>query len=208
MIAYAYLRVSTDHQDLDNQRHGIFEYANTHALGPLKFIEDSVSGRVSWQTRSVGKLLTQTAQAGDVVIFAEISRMARSTLQVLEMLECCMRRRISVHIAKQQMILDSSMQRRIAATVLGLAAEIEREFISLRTTEALAKRKAEGKALGRPKGRQSASLKLDPKEAEIRTYLAKGISKRSIAKLLDCSPSTLYDWLERRGLHSPSVKSV
>jgi DNA invertase Pin-like site-specific DNA recombinase len=100
------------------------------------------------------------------------------------------------------MVLDGSMQSRIAATILGLAAEIEREFISLRTTEALAKRKAEGKPLGRPKGRKSTSLKLDAREAEIRTYLAKGISKRSIAKLLDCSPSTLYDWLERRGIRT------
>jgi DNA invertase Pin-like site-specific DNA recombinase len=139
---------------------------------------------------------------GDLVIFAEISRMARSTLQVLEMLECCMRRGISVHIAKQQMILDGSMPSRIAATVLGLAAEIEREFISLRTTEALAKRKAEGKPLGRPKGRKSTSLKLDASEALIQIYLAKGISKRSIAKLLDCSPSTLYDWLERKGIRA------
>jgi DNA invertase Pin-like site-specific DNA recombinase len=202
MVAYAYLRVSTDHQDLDNQRHGILEYANTHGISSMLFVEDAVSGQVKWQTRSVGKLLTETATQGDLVIFAEISRMARSTLQVLEMLECCMRRGISVHIAAQQMILDGSMPSRIAATVLGLAAEIEREFISLRTTEALAKPKAEGKPLGRPKGRKSTSLKLDASEALIQIYLAKGISKRSIAKLLDCSPSTLYDWLERKGIRA------
>jgi DNA invertase Pin-like site-specific DNA recombinase len=127
-----------------------------------------------WRERAVGELITQTASEGDVVIFAEISRMARSTLQVLEMLECCMHRGISVHIAKQQMVLDDSMPSRITATVLGLAAEIEREFISLRTTEALAKCKADGKILGRPQGAQSAKLKLDAKEKEIRMYLAKG----------------------------------
>ncbi|NET38365.1 MAG: recombinase family protein [Cyanothece sp. SIO1E1] len=187
MVAYAYLRVSSDHQDVDNQRHGILEYANTHTLGSLQFVEDIVSGRVKWQSRAVGQLLTETAQAGDVVIFAEISRMARSTLQVLEMLECCMKREISVHIAKQQMVLDSSMPSRITATVLGLAAEIEREFISSRTAEALARCKAEGKTLGRPKGKKAARLKLDEKEAEIREYLAKGISKRSIAKLVECA---------------------
>ena len=98
------------------------------------------------------------------------------------------------------MVLDDSMPSRITATVLGLAAEIERELISLRTTEALAKRKAAGKTLGRPKGRQSASLKLDAKEQEIRMYLAKGISKRSIAKLVNCAPSTLYNWLKRNQL--------
>ncbi len=201
MVAYAYLRVSTDHQDLDNQRHGILEYANHHDISSLKFVEDTASGNLKWRSRAIGKLLLETAQSEDVVIFAEISRMARSTLQVLEILECCMQRGLKVHIAKQQMVLDGSMQSRISATVLGLAAEIEREFISLRTTEALAKRKAAGLPLGRPKGRLSSKLKLDEFETEIREYLAKGISKRSIAKLLDCSPSTLYDWLERKQLH-------
>jgi DNA invertase Pin-like site-specific DNA recombinase len=200
MGVYAYLRVSTDRQDVDNQRHGILEYANAHSLGSLRFVEDTVSGQVKWRERAVGKLLADSAQAGDIVIFAEISRMARSTLQVLEMLEHCAHAGISVHIAKQKLVLDSSIQSRITATVLGLAAEIEREFISLRTTEALAKRKAQGKPLGRPKGRRAERVKLDGREAEIRGYLAKGISKRAIAKLIECSPSTLYDWLQRRGL--------
>ncbi len=208
MVIYAYLRVSSDKQDLHNQRHGILEYANIHALSPIQFIEDTVSGREKWLERGVGQLLNQTAQESDVVIFSEVSRMARSTLQVLEMLSCCVRRGINVHIAKQGMVLDDSMQSRITVTVLGLAAEIERELIVLRTTEALAKRKAEGKTLGRPKGRQSTHLKLDTREAEIRSYLAKGISKRSIAKLVDCSPSTLYDWLERKHLHKSHDKLV
>lgn len=201
MVAYGYLRVSTDHQDVSNQRHGILEYANQKNLGHLDFVEDVASGKQRWQSRAVGKLLTETAQAGDLIIFAEISRMARSTLQVLEMLSICIDRKISVHIAKQNLILEGDLQSRIAATILGLAAEIEREFISLRTKEALAKRKAEGKHLGRPLGRRSSKLKLDEYENEIRKYLAKGISKRAIAKLIECSPSTLYDWMHRRNIN-------
>ena len=200
MVTYAYLRVSTNQQDVDNQRHGIFEYANKNSLGQLEFISDSVSGQKRWRDRELGQLLTQTAIAGDLIVFAEISRMARSTLQVLEILECCMQRELTVHIAKQQMVLDDNLPSRITATVLGLAAEIERELISMRTKEALAKRKASGLALGRPKGRQSAKLKLDPRKQEIQMYLDKGISKRSIAKLVDCAPSTLYYWLERNQL--------
>ena len=188
---------------MDNQRHGILEYANSHRLSHLEFVEDAVSGRIGWRERAVGALLLQTAAEGDVILFAEVSRMGRSTLQVLEMLETCMKRGLSVHIAKQRMVLDGSMQSRITATVLELAAEIERELISQRTSEALARRKAAGKPLGRPKGRTATSLKLDPKEAEIRGYLAKGISKRSIAKLVECSPSTLYDWLARRNIRTP-----
>ncbi len=204
MTTFAYLRVSTDHQDVANQRHGIYEYANVHQLGPLSFVEDTVSGQIRWRDRSLGQLLTETAQRGDLVVFAEISRMARSTLQVLEILEHCASVGISVHVAKQKLVLDRSMQSRITATVLGLAAEIEREFISLRTIEALAKRKAEGKPLGRPKGRRATRVKLDDREEDIRRYLAKGISKRAIAKLVDCAPSTLYDWLARRNLRQRS----
>ncbi len=71
-------------------------------------VEDTVSGREKWESRGIGLLLTETAIAEDVIIFSEVSRMARSTLQVLEMLECCVRRGINVHIAKEGMVLDGS----------------------------------------------------------------------------------------------------
>ena len=207
MPTYAYLRVSTDRQDVDNQRYGILEYANTHGLTPIQFVQDAISGRLAWRDRAIGQLLTVMATAGDVVIFAEISRMARSTLQVLEMLEIGMERALHIHIAKQRMILDGSLHSRIAATVLGLAAEIERELIAARTREALAKRKAEGKALGRPRGTKNARLKLDDHTDAIHRYLDKGLSKRSIAKLLECAESTLYDWLARRRGSSATAAS-
>jgi DNA invertase Pin-like site-specific DNA recombinase len=208
MPTYAYLRVSTDRQDVDNQRYGILEYANTHGLTPVQFVQDAISGRLAWRDRAIGQLLTVMATAGDVVIFAEISRMARSTLQVLEMLEIGMERALHIHIAKQRMILDGSLHSRIAATVLGWAAEIERELIAARTREALAKRKAEGKALGRPRGTKNARLKLDEHADAIRLYLDKGISKRSIAKLVGCAESTLYDWLARRHWHRHSASAA
>jgi DNA invertase Pin-like site-specific DNA recombinase len=160
VTTFAYLRVSTDRQDVANQRHGLLEYANTHSLAPLRFVEDTMSGRVAWRERAIGQLLSATATPGDVVLVAEISRMARSTLQVLEMLALGMERELRIHITKQHMILDGSLHSRITATVLGLAAEIERELIAARTREALAKRRADGKPLGRPRGAKSARLKL------------------------------------------------
>lgn len=95
----------------------------------------------------------KTMQKGDVVLFAEVSRMARSVLQILEILAYCAEHEIMVHIVKQNMVFDDSLNSRITATVLRLAAEIEREFISMRTKEARAKRKAESMILGRPKGK-------------------------------------------------------
>jgi DNA invertase Pin-like site-specific DNA recombinase len=59
MVAYAYLRVSTDHQDLDNQRHGILEYANTHAINHLKFVEDKISGRLKWRSGKKKRIISQ-----------------------------------------------------------------------------------------------------------------------------------------------------
>ncbi len=202
MTHYAYLRVSTDKQDVDNQRHGLLEYANHHHLVPLAFREDTVSSKVRWQERGIGKLLLQEAQKGDVLLAAEVSRLARSTLQVLEILEKAAEKEVSVHIVKSRMVMDSSIQSRITATVLGLAAEIEREFISARTVEALARRKAQGLPLGRPKGSKAKTVKLDAHRELIIDYLKKGVSKASLARIIDCSPSTLYGWIYRHKLES------
>jgi DNA invertase Pin-like site-specific DNA recombinase len=102
-----------------------------------------------------------------------------------------------VYIAKQNMQLDGSIQSKIIATNLGLAAEIEREFISMRTKEALAARRKDGVVLGRPKGK-AQQLKLDSKRDEIEKYMTMGLSLRKIAKLIDEAPSTVSDYVKVR----------
>lgn len=206
MANFAYLRVSTDRQDVDNQKHGILDYANNRGLTNLNFVEDTASGKIKWHKRQLGEMLNKMA-AGDVVIFAEVSRIARSTLQVLEVLEFCTEAKIEVHIAKQNMIFDGSMQSKITATVLGMAAEIEREFISLRTREALAARKKDGVILGRPRG-PAEKTKLDIHRKEIQELLDKGVSKRSISKIIECPASTLYDYLRRHKLKATQTKKT
>ncbi|PSU85499.1 resolvase [Photobacterium phosphoreum] len=196
MASYAYLRVSTDAQDVNNQKHGILEYANRMGLVNLAFVEDAVSGTKKWRQRRLG-LMLEDMTSGDVLIFAEVTRMARSTIQVLEILEYCMDKEITVHIAKQNMVLDGSMQAKIIATILGLAGEIEREFIRQRTKEALAARVAKGITLGRPKGK-AARLKLDDKRDDITKYYKMGLSLREIGKLLNIASSTLSDYIKIR----------
>lgn len=203
MTNFAYLRVSTDQQDAQNQKFGILDYCNKNNINPIKFIEDTTSGKIAWQERIIGQIM-EKATIGDVIVVSEISRLGRSTLQVLEILETAAKKKISVHIAKNHMVIDGSMQSTITATILGLAAQIEREFISSRTKEALAKRKADGFKLGRPRG-QSQLLKLDSFRDEITGYLKKGINKRAISKLIECSPSTLYLWLKRRKLYTKTT---
>ena len=97
------------------------------------------------------------------------------------------------------MRLDGTMQATITATVLGLAAEIERSFISSRTKEALDAKRKLGIIGGRPKG-PAKNLKLDKQKDKIVEYLRMGLSQASIAKLLDISASTLSDYIRRQDL--------
>lgn len=197
MKNYAYLRVSKDEQDINNQKHGILEYANANSITDLTFIEDKVSSRVAWDKRKIGELITNTAQSGDTIIFAEVSRMARSVLEVLDILKIAMEKQFKIYISKQNLRLDDSLQAKIYATVLGLAAEIEREFISARTKEALAKLKAQGNKLGRPKGSIGKSLKLDKHKKEIIELLNKNISVSSISKIFDANYQTMTRYIAR-----------
>lgn len=195
MTHFAYLRVSTNSQDAENQKLGVLDYCNTRKLVPLKIITDEISTQVKWHDRKINQILNE-AVAGDVIVVSEISRLARSTLQVLEILELAAKKRISVHIVKNGLVMDGSIQATITATILGLAAQIEREFISMRTKEALTRRKDSGLPMGRPKGK-AETVKLDEHRTVIQSYLKKGVNKRSIAKIIECSPTTLYNWLER-----------
>jgi hypothetical protein len=192
---FAYLRVSTNSQDAENQKLGVLEYSNSRNLVPLKIITDEISTQVGWAHRKINDILNQ-AVAGDTIIVSEISRLARSTLQVLEILELAAKKSVSVHIVKNGLVMDGSIQATITATILGLAAQIEREFISMRTKEALTRRKENGLPMGRPKGK-AETVKLDEYRETINSYLKKGVNKRSIAKIIECSPTTLYNWLER-----------
>lgn len=196
MAIHVYLRVSTDAQDTDNQKHGILEYCQSQGLEPDAVHEDTVSGRADWRTRKIGQLLS-VADKGDVLLVAEVSRLARSTLQVLEILQLAAERKVSIVVVKNGLRFDNSMQSKITATILGLAAEIERDFISMRTKESLAKLKNSGKVLGRPVGANAKSYKLDEKRSEIERYRKLGINNTAIAKLVGVSRPTLRDWLAR-----------
>ena len=193
---FAYLHVSTDAQDVANQRHCVVRYCADKKLSAPIFIEDTASGRTDWRARPLGQLITR-ASAGDVIVVAEVSRLASSTLHVLEIGRECLERGVVLHVAKNGIVFDDTLQSNIVATVLGLVAEIERDFISARANEALAKRKSEGVKLGRPTG-SARKLRLDAYAGRIDDYLAKKVEKRAIAKLLNVSPNTLYSWLNVR----------
>jgi len=200
MTVYAYLRVSTEEQDLTNQKFGVEKYAEQKGFSEVTYYEDKVSGfKKPWQERGLGKIVLN-AKAGDIILIPEISRIGRTVLQVLQFLETTTRSNVSVHIVKSNMVMDGSISSRLLAMVLGFAAEIERDLISVRTTEALAKRKASGLPMGRPKGSYGKSLKLKAHEADIKRWLKVGMPKKMMAQLLECSLGTLYAFLEANEL--------
>jgi DNA invertase Pin-like site-specific DNA recombinase len=192
-----YLRVSTGLQDLDKNKADILRLANQEDLGRVQFVEEKVSGKVSWRKRRIADWV-ETLQAKDNLIVSELSRLGRSMLECMEILSIALQKGIRVYAVKGNWHLDQSMQSKIIAMAFSMAAEIERELISQRTTEALRFRKAQGLPLGRPRG--PGKSKLDPYRPEIEGLLANGSTQRFIARRYKTTEANLHNWLKKQGL--------
>ena len=198
MAVYAYLRVSTGKQDGDNQRKGIQDFAEKKGLRIDAYIDDEgVSGTKEPEKRELGKLMKKL-KPGDVLLAGEISRLGRSLFMVMRILEFCMNNDVKVYTVKDGYELGDNIQSKVLAFAFGLAAEIEREMISRRTKEALAKKREEGVILGRPKGRTSDRVKLSGKAKDIKVMLDYGIPKTTIAKKMGVNRNTLYKYICER----------
>jgi DNA invertase Pin-like site-specific DNA recombinase len=193
----AYLRVSTRDQDLEKNKAEILMLANRRDLGHVCFVEETVSGRVSWRQRQIAQVLDDL-QAGDRLIVSELSRLGRSMLECVEILSIAAQKGIGLYAVKGEWQLDGTMHSKIMAMVFAMAAEIERELISQRTKEALRVKKAAGVTLGRPRG--PGKSKLDGYQPEIEALLANGSTQKFIAKRYGTTEGNLYNWLKKRGL--------
>ena len=196
MAVYGYLRGSTGKQDSDNQRKGVDELAVRLGLKIDKYIDDEgVSGTKEPEKRELGKLMKKL-KPGDVLLAGEISRLGRSLFMVMRILEFCMKNGVRVYTAKDGYELGDNIQSKVLAFAFGLAAEIEREMISRRTKEALAKKRAEGVILGRPKGRKSSRVKLTGKEDAIKEMLASGMPQTQIARVFKVDRMTVAKFIK------------
>jgi DNA invertase Pin-like site-specific DNA recombinase len=189
-----YLRVSTEEQDIEKNKAAILSFANEKRLGPIDWIEEKISGTVHWKQRALGQTLAGM-KAGDVIIVSEISRLARSMGQIIEIIEYCKQHDIAVYAVKGAWELNGNIESKIMLYLLSMFAEIERDLISLRTKEALAARKQAGVRLGRPQG--SGHSRLDEHRTEVLSLLKNGSRKNFIAKKFNVSDGTLYNWLQR-----------
>ncbi|KAA6323653.1 putative DNA-invertase from lambdoid prophage Rac [termite gut metagenome] len=182
-MIYGYIRVSTDKQTVENQRFEINHFCERNVLVVNKWVEETISGTKTAQERKLGKLLKKMKKE-DILVCSELSRLGRNLLMIMGILNECMNRDIQVWTIKDNYRLGSDINSKVLAFAFGLSAEIERNLISQRTKEALARKRAEGVVLGRPKGSKSKVKKLTGKEVEIKTLLDKKVSKSAIARIL------------------------
>jgi len=194
---YGYLRVSTLEQDNEKFKDAILRYTNERKLGNVEFIDEKVSGTKKLQDRELGTLLRK-AETGDTIIVNELSRISRSITGIYEFINLCKEKGVEVHSLKQNIVIkgDNDLNTKIMLNTFSLIAEIERDFISMRTKEALAVRKASGVKLGRKKGVVGKS-KLDQYKEEIWGLRALGLSYAKIGKKYGANPQSVKNWLEK-----------
>ena len=198
VMIYGYIRVSSDKQTVENQRFEINNFCKKQKLTIDGWIEETISGTKSYNKRELGKLL-KSVQKGDLIICAELSRLGRNLFMIMEILNICMTKECRVWTIKDNYRLGDDIQSKVLAFAFGLSAEIERNLISQRTKEALARKKAEGIVLGRPKGRKSAPEKyeLHGKKSLIEELLKAKISKRQIAQICKAHRNTLDRYIKQ-----------
>lgn len=197
-----YLRVSCIEQDNEKFKSEILHFANERGFVPVQFVEEKVTGTISWTKRDLGGTL-HSLQPGDILIVPEISRLARSLGQVIEIIEHCRTNDIAVYSIKGSWALNGNIESKILLYLLGMFSEIERDLISLRTKEALAARKKAGVKLGRPKG--PGKSRLDPFRPEIIALLRNGSAKNFVAKRYAVSEPTLYNWLMKNRIDASPI---
>ena len=196
----AYIRVSTNNQDTQNQKLEIYEYARKNGLQIEQFIEVEASTKKTTKQRRIEELLSQI-NSNDTVIITELSRLGRSTSEVIDLVNALIQQQVRLIVIKQKLdITDHDMTSKVMVTMFSLFAELERDLISMRTKEALANKKANGMKLGKPKGTIQQS-KFDKDVDRIKELLGLGLSVRKIAKHLGLSNHIgLNNYIKKRHL--------
>jgi DNA invertase Pin-like site-specific DNA recombinase len=200
MATIAYLRVSTEGQDLDQQRLAILDYAQKHRVRVDTFVETHRSSQHATQRAELLQMI-EGLHPGDRVIVSELSRFGRSLSQILQMIDRLIHKEVRLVAIKEAIHFEGkhNLQTKAMIALFGLFAELERDLIAARTKEGLAAARARGKRLGRPKGALSTS-KLDGKQNDIESLLRKKVSKASIARIMEVSQTALHHFIKSRQL--------
>lgn len=196
MAVIAYIRVSSNKQTLQHQYHEIKKFAQNNHITIDRWVMETISSRKALSHRKLGTLLTEL-ESNDVLIAAEISRLGRSLLEVMHILENCLNKNCRVWTIKENYRLGNDIQSKVMAFAFGLSAEIERNLISQRTKASLDNIKSSGKRLGRPFSAESKRLKLSKNAKRIQKLLDIGLSRYQIAKTLKVRYATVSRFIKR-----------
>lgn len=194
MTTYAYLRVSSFHQDEDNQRTGVEAKAKQINQRIDKYIIDKVSGTKEPDERNLGKLLRRINK-DDIIIVSEISRLGRKLFMIIQIINKILEKQAVLYSVKENFVVGDNIQSKVLIFAFGLAAEIERNLISQRTKEALQLRKSQGKHLGRKFGTKINFRKLNDNKDKILRYYQKGMSKAKLARKYKVCHKTIRKYL-------------
>lgn len=196
MTTIGYIRVSSNKQTLEHQRFEIENFAAKEHIKIDSWIEEKISSRKALDKRKLNELL-KNMEENDVLITCEISRLGRSLLEVMKILETCLNKNCQVWTIKENYRLGNDIQSKVLAFAFGLAAEIERNLISQRTKSSLANIKASGKKLGRPFTSESKKLKLSKNAKKFKELFDNGLSKSQLAKTFGVSRNTVRHFIDR-----------
>jgi DNA invertase Pin-like site-specific DNA recombinase len=182
-----YIRVSSDKQDLNKQRHLLLEHAQRIQVVINEFIEVEISSTKTARLRKIDEL-NEKLDSGDLLLVAELSRLGRNMFDTLNIINKLIDRGVNIDFIRQPELSTyrNSHHVKLLLAVYSYFAESEREFIALRTKQGLEAAKAKGQKLGRPKGSKNKSgLTLDPFEDQIRELNELGLPVASIMKIIN-----------------------
>lgn len=195
----AYLRVSTDKQRPENQHDEIQRYAENNGLQIDLWVSEIVSGKKQASGRKLGRTISKMKK-GDTLIVSEVSRLSRTLTDIMSIMGKCLKKGITILTVKEQYRFDDTINSKILCFAFGLVAEIERNLISLRTKEALALRKSEGKVLGRRKGYAPKLEVLQQNKERIRKMKSEGYTTKTICSEYRVSRDTYYKFCRLNNL--------
>ncbi|MBQ8676942.1 MAG: recombinase family protein [Alphaproteobacteria bacterium] len=193
-MIYGYVRVSTDHQTVKNQKHEISIFCRKNQLKVDCWVDEVISSTQPIGRRKLGGLLRRLCK-GDVLIASEISRLGRNLLEVMTILQQCLEKGCQIWTLKENYRLGADIQSKVLAFAFSLAGEIERQMISERTKNSLRRLKDEGKKLGRPYG--CSYQKLQKEHCLIKKMLASQVPKAEIARMMGVGWTTLHRYISK-----------
>ncbi len=196
-MVYGYIRVSTENQNTENQKDEILRFCERQHIVIDSWVEDVISGTKAPEQRNLGRVIMKNCRQGDLLICTELSRLGRSLLMIMNTLNFFLERNVSVWTIKDNFRLNDDITSKVISFAFGLAAEIERQLISQRTKAALQRVIAEGKHVGRPRGRYSKHHKLAYATDYIVQQWTAGRTRNAIATELHVSWDTIDRTLRR-----------